>query len=123
MDEGVNFYGDHLKEMLQGDFSRPWKCLAGFKFLYVNARGEVQWCGQQRGYRFPLERLNLAELSRNNKHKPCEAGCCLGCVRMVSHTLGEPFKSLRASLAMALIGAQKNTGEKEFLRARSNQQM
>lgn len=105
--EGVNFYEQHLKEMVLGDFSRPWKCLAGFKFLYVNARGEVQWCGQQREYRFPLDRLTLAELRKNNRHKPCEAGCCLGCVRMVSHTLGEPMRTLGASLRLALIGHRK----------------
>jgi MoaA/NifB/PqqE/SkfB family radical SAM enzyme len=107
--EGVNFYGDHLAEMLRGDFSRPWKCLAGFKFLYVNARGEIQWCGQQREYRYPLDRMTLGELRNNNQHKPCEAGCSLGCVRMVSHTLGEPLKSLRASLRMAVIGTRKGT--------------
>jgi len=102
--EGVNFYGDHLREMLLGDFSRPWKCLAGFKYLYVNAKGEIQWCSQQREYKVPLDQLSLAELGKNNQHKPCEAGCSLGCVRMVSHTLGEPMRGLRASLGLALIG-------------------
>jgi MoaA/NifB/PqqE/SkfB family radical SAM enzyme len=105
--EGVNFYEQHLREMLQGDFSRPWKCLAGFKFLYVNALGEIQWCSQQRQYRFPLDRLTLGELRNNDHHKPCEAGCCLGCVRMISHTLGEPMKTLGASIRLALIGARK----------------
>jgi len=100
--EGVNFYGDHLKEMLVGDFSRPWKCLAGFKFLYVNARGDIQWCAQQREYTRSLEELDLAELRRNNRHKPCEQGCSLGCVRMISHTLGEPLKMAGASVKLAL---------------------
>ncbi len=108
--EGVNFYREHLSEMLRGDFSRPWKCLGGFKFLYVNAKGEVQWCGQQRGYRFPLDRMDLDELRKNGHHKPCEAGCCLGCVRMVSHTLGEPLKTLRSSLKLALVGARNGHG-------------
>lgn len=96
--EGVNFYPDHLREMLVGDFSRPWKCLAGFKFLYVNARGNVQWCAQQREYAFPLEQMTTRELTRNDHHKPCESGCALGCVRMVSHTLGEPLRTLGASV-------------------------
>jgi MoaA/NifB/PqqE/SkfB family radical SAM enzyme len=100
--EGINFYGEHLKEMLSGDFSRPWKCLAGFKFLYVNAKGEVQWCAQQRDYAYPLAAMTLEDLRRNNCHKPCEAGCSLGCVRMVSHTLGEPLKTLGASLRLAV---------------------
>jgi MoaA/NifB/PqqE/SkfB family radical SAM enzyme len=99
--EGTNFYGKHLEEMLTGDFSRPWKCLAGFKFLYVTAKGDVQWCAQQRDYSFPLEKLDFAELRANDRHKPCEAGCCLGCVRMISHSLGEPLKSLRSSIPLA----------------------
>ena len=100
--EGVNFYGKHLSEMLQGDFSRPWKCLAGFKFLYVNARGKAQWCAQQRSWQVPLGELDASGLKRNDAHKPCEAGCALGCVRMVSHTLGEPLKTLGSSLRLAL---------------------
>jgi MoaA/NifB/PqqE/SkfB family radical SAM enzyme len=107
--EGVNFYGKHLKEMLVGDFSRPWKCLAGFKFLYVNAAGDVQWCGQQRDYAHPLATMTLEELRRNNRHKPCEAGCSMGCVRMVSHTLGEPLKTAGASLRLAV--GMRRTGK------------
>jgi MoaA/NifB/PqqE/SkfB family radical SAM enzyme len=107
--DGVNYYGEHLKEMLVGDFSRPWKCLAGFKYLYVNAKGEVQWCAQQRHYAQPLEEVDLAELRRNNCHKPCESGCSQNCVRMVSQMLGEPFKMMGAGLRMAL-GMRKPTG-------------
>jgi MoaA/NifB/PqqE/SkfB family radical SAM enzyme len=102
--DGMNFYGKHLQEMLLGDFSRSWKCLGGFKFLYVNAKGSVQWCSQQHDYRFRLAELNLKELRSNDRHKPCEQGCCLGCVRLVSHSLGEPMKSLRASVALAVAG-------------------
>jgi len=111
--EGVNFYGDHLQEMLRGDFSRPWKCLAGFKFLYVNAKGGVQWCAQQRDYMVPLHMMDLAELRKNDRHKPCEAGCSLGCVRMVSHTLGEPFKTMGASVKLALGMSRSRSAPKE----------
>lgn len=99
--EGVNFYGEHLKEMLRGDFSRPWKCLGGFKFLYVNAAGGVQWCAQARGWTRALELLTPADMKANDVHKPCEAGCALGCVRMVSRTLGEPLRTLGASVRLA----------------------
>lgn len=116
--EGVNFYGDHLKEMLRGDFSRPWKCLSGFKFLYVNAKGGVQWCAQQRDYMYPLQMMDLAQLRQNNQHKHCEAGCSLGCVRMVSHTLGEPLKTFGASVRLALGMSGK---KKESRHARPSQ--
>jgi MoaA/NifB/PqqE/SkfB family radical SAM enzyme len=114
--EGMNFYGEHLQEMLEGDFSRKWKCLAGFKFLYVNSKGGVQWCAQQRDYVFPLADMDLAELRRNDCHKPCEEGCCLGCVRMISHTLGEPLKSLRSSISLASgIGRSSRKARKQLV--------
>ena len=100
--EGVNFYGEHLKEMLAGDFSRAWKCLGGFKFLYITAAGTIQWCAQQRGVAFDLMSATPERLQTNNVHKPCEAGCSLGCVRMVSHTLGEPLKTFGASVKLAI---------------------
>jgi len=99
--DGTNLYGQHVQEMLLGDFSRSWKCLGGFKFLYVNAKGSVQWCAQQRDYHFRLQDMNLKELRGNDHHKPCEPGCCLGCVRLISHSLGEPMKSFRASMTLA----------------------
>jgi hypothetical protein len=97
--------------MLKGDFSRPWKCLAGFKFLYITAKGDIQWCAQQRDYRAPLAEATPASLKMNDHHKPCEAGCSLGCVRMVSHTLGEPLKTMGASLSLVFSpAAQKQKG-------------
>ncbi|MBI4676526.1 MAG: radical SAM protein [Elusimicrobia bacterium] len=100
--EGINFYGKHLSEMLRGDFSRPWKCLAGFKFLYVNGAGEAQWCGQQRAESRPLWALSLRDLRSNDRHKPCEPGCSLGCVRLISHALGQPVRTLGASVRLML---------------------
>ena len=100
--EGVNFYGKHLAEMLSGDFSRPWKCLAGFKFLYINSHGRAQWCAQQRAWQVPLGDLDASGLKSNDAHKSCEAGCAMGCVRMVSHTLGETLRTLGSSLRLAL---------------------
>ena len=118
--EGVNFYGKHLQEMLMGDFSRPWKCLGGFKFLYVNAKGTVQWCAQQRDYSIPLEQTTFSELRSNNRHKPCEEGCCLGCVRMVSHVLGEPVKSLRNAVELALADRSHPNGAARGTHSKGN---
>lgn len=99
--DGTNVYGKHLRELLYGNFTRRWKCLSGFKFLYVNSSGSVQWCSQQPRYVYPLELMDIDELRQNNRHKPCEAGCSLGCARLVSHMLGEPLRTLRASLTVA----------------------
>jgi MoaA/NifB/PqqE/SkfB family radical SAM enzyme len=97
---GMQFYRRHAEEMMLGDDSRPWKCLGGSKFLYVNAAGEVQFCSQNREFRKPLLAMSMDDLRANDRHKACEAGCALGCARLVSHAIGEPLKTLKTSLAL-----------------------
>jgi MoaA/NifB/PqqE/SkfB family radical SAM enzyme len=97
---GMRFYRQHAEEMLRGDDSRPWKCLGGSKFLYVNAAGEVQFCSQNREFHKPLLEMTLADLRANNRHKACEPGCALGCARLVSHALGAPLSTLKTSLTL-----------------------
>ena len=86
--------------MLRGDDARPWTCLGGSTFLDVNAAGEVQFWNQNRAFRKPLHDVTRADLRANNRHKACEPGCALGCVRLVSHALGEPLKTLHTSLIL-----------------------
>ena len=97
---GMQLYRQHAEEMLLGDDSRPWKCLGGSKFLYVNARGQVQFCSQNTEFQKPLNEMTLSDLRANHRHKACEPGCALGCARLVSHALGEPLKTLRTSLGL-----------------------
>jgi hypothetical protein len=44
--------------------------------------------------------MTLADLRANNRHKSCEPGCALGCVRLISHALGEPLTTLKTSLTL-----------------------
>jgi MoaA/NifB/PqqE/SkfB family radical SAM enzyme len=97
---GMRFYRQHAEEMLRGDDSRPWQCLGGSKFLYVNAAGEVQFCSQNHEFHKPLLEMTLADLRANYRHKACEPGCALGCARLVSHALGAPLKTLHTSLTL-----------------------
>jgi MoaA/NifB/PqqE/SkfB family radical SAM enzyme len=97
---GMRLYQHHAEAMLSGQDSPPWKCLGGSKFLYINAAGEAQFCSQNREFHKPLLEMTLADLRANNRHKACEAGCALGCVRQVSHALGEPLKTLKTSLTL-----------------------
>jgi MoaA/NifB/PqqE/SkfB family radical SAM enzyme len=94
---GMSFFRKHAAEMLVGDFSTPWKCLGGFKYLYVNPDGQVQYCSQVAGERVPIEAMTLADLRRANIHKACEPGCAVSCVRTVSHAMGNPLGALGAS--------------------------
>lgn len=97
---GMQFYRQHAEEMLLGDDSRPWTCLGGSKFLYVNATGQVQFCSQNTEFQKPLHEITIGDLHGNYRHKPCEPGCALGCARLVSHALGEPLKTLQTSLSL-----------------------
>ncbi len=95
---GMAFFRRHAAEMLVGDFSRPWKCLGGYKYLYVNPDGVAQYCSQVAGAGKNVTRLTLDDLRAADVHKACEAGCALGCVRTVSHALATPLASLRTSI-------------------------
>ena len=95
---GLAFFRRHAAEMLVGDFSRPWKCLGGYKYLYVNADGRAQYCSQVVGAGKDVALLTLDDLRAADVHKTCEAGCALGCVRTVSHALASPLTSLRTSI-------------------------
>ena len=104
---GMQLYRQHVIEMLRGDESRPWKCLGGSKFLYVTASGEVQYCSQNPAFHKPLHDMTRDDLRANNQHKACEAGCALGCARLVSHALGNPWRTLRTSLTLVANTRQK----------------
>jgi MoaA/NifB/PqqE/SkfB family radical SAM enzyme len=97
---GMEFYRQHAEEMLLGDDARPWKCLGGSKFLYVNGQGQVQFCSQNTEFQKPLSEMTVSDLHANHRHKTCEPGCALGCARLVSHALGEPLKTLQTSLSL-----------------------
>jgi MoaA/NifB/PqqE/SkfB family radical SAM enzyme len=106
---GMQFYRQHVIDMLRGDYSRPWKCLGGSKFLYITATGEAQFCSQNHEFRKPLLDLTLDDLRHNNRHKACEAGCALGCARSVSHALGQPLHTLHTSLTLVTRARQNRT--------------
>jgi len=97
---GMNLYRRNAEEALMGDYSRPWKCLGGSKFLYVNGGGEVQFCSQNSDFAMPIEDFTVSDIRSNKHHKPCEPGCVLGCARLVSHALGEPLKTMKTSLSL-----------------------
>ncbi|MDQ6960434.1 MAG: radical SAM protein [Mariprofundaceae bacterium] len=102
---GMRLYQQDARALLEGDLSRPWQCLGGSKFLYVNTNGHIQWCSQQPGADLSLEDTTTDDLHAAHVHKPCEAGCAIGCARLVSHALGEPLKSIKVGLT-TLAGIQ-----------------
>jgi len=103
---GMKLYEEHARALLCGDFSKPWQCLGGSKFLYINTNGHIQWCSQQTGANLPLALATAHDLAASHCHKPCEAGCAVGCSRLISHALGEPLKSLKTGL-QTIAGIQR----------------
>ena len=95
---GMQLYEEHARALLSGDFSKPWQCLGGSKFLYINTNGHIQWCSQQIGADLLLSQATPHELAASHCHKPCESGCAVGCSRLISHALGEPVKSIKTGL-------------------------
>ncbi len=96
---GMKLYEEHARALLAGDFSKPWQCLGGSKFLYIHTNGHIQWCSQQTGADLPLADATPKDLAASHCHKPCEAGCAVGCSRLISHALGEPLKSITTGLS------------------------
>ncbi len=96
---GMRLYQQDARALLEGNFSRPWQCLGGSKFLYINTNGHIQWCSQQAGANLPLKEATTNDLHAAHGHKPCEAGCAVGCARLVSHALGNPLKSIGVGIA------------------------
>lgn len=96
----MRLWSRHAEEMLLGDDSRPWKCLGGYKFLYVSSDGTVQYCSQNRGAGKNISEITLSDLGQANRHKECEPGCAIGCSRLVSHALNEPLNSVKTGLGL-----------------------
>jgi len=65
--------------------SCEWKCRAGARFLYVDERGRVHWCSQQRGRPgAPLDAYGLEDVRKAFRtRKPCSPYCTLNCVHHV----------------------------------------
>src|SRR5205085_543527 len=105
---GMAFFRRHAAEMLVGDFRRPWKCLGGFKYLYVNPDGRAQYCSQVAGGGRPIEELTLADLRAAGVHEPCEARCAPGCVSPSQPARGDgTTRLLVAPSAVARLAAAR----------------
>ncbi|HOG64758.1 MAG TPA: radical SAM protein [Spirochaetota bacterium] len=68
-----------------------WKCLAGYKFLFVSARGEFWLCSMQRRPGTDILALTKKDLKANNCKKPCQKGCGVYCVVSESLVNNKPL--------------------------------
>lgn len=69
-----------------------WTCLAGFKYFFVSAQGDVWLCSMYRKTICRIEDLTPELLWEQNKPKPCQDGCGVYCVVGESHVNNHPWK-------------------------------
>lgn len=63
-----------------------WSCRAGARYLYVDEKGVVSYCSQQRGLPgIPLERFSREDVRREYRSKKsCAPFCTVNCVQQVA---------------------------------------
>ena len=66
--------------------TKPWKCRAGSRYLYIDELSRARFCAQARKiWQCEIDDLDYETLRKNfHTPKPCSPGCTIGCVRNVS---------------------------------------
>jgi len=66
--------------------ANDWSCRAGSRYLYVDERGVVSYCSQQRGMPgIPLERFTREDVRREYRSKKsCAPYCTVNCVQQIA---------------------------------------
>lgn len=69
-----------------------WTCLAGYKYFFVSAQGDVWLCSMYRKTICHIDELTPERLWQENRPKPCQDGCGVYCVVAESHVNNHPLK-------------------------------
>lgn len=93
----------YQKNLLNTD-DYKWKCLAGYKYLFVSAKGEFWWCSMQRHPGTNILEMTKKDLKKNNCKKPCQQGCGVYCVVAESLVNNHPLRFARRELGGILGG-------------------
>jgi len=77
--------GDYRTRLINTGIA-DFKCRAGARYLYIDERGIVHWCSQQRGvFSKPLDDYTWKDLrGQFRKRKTCSSTCTVSCVRTAS---------------------------------------
>ena len=93
----------YQKNLLNKD-NFKWKCLAGYKYLFVSAKGEFWWCSMQRKPKTNIMEISKEDLKKNNCKKPCQKGCGVYCVVAESLVNNHPLRFVRKELGGMISG-------------------
>jgi MoaA/NifB/PqqE/SkfB family radical SAM enzyme len=94
---------DYQRALLTGE-CRPWTCLAGYKYLFVSARGTLWTCSMNRSPGVDLLSVTPATLRAFNRPKPCQPGCGVYCVVVESLVNDQPLRFLAGEIGPLLAG-------------------
>ena len=94
---------DYQRSLLTGE-QRAWTCLAGYKYLFVSARGALWTCSMNRAPGIDLLSVTPETLRTFNKPKPCQAGCGVYCVVAESLVNNHPLRFLGGEIGPLIAG-------------------
>ena len=88
---------DYQKDLLHNRRTK-WTCLAGYKYLFVSARGTLWLCSMNRDPDISILDVTPEMLEANNGPKPCQRGCGVYCTITESMFLEHPVRFLAREL-------------------------
>ena len=76
-----------FQEAIANGLPNDWRCRAGSRYLYVDEKGIVSYCSQQRGYPgIPVAEYTTEMVQREFlTEKSCAPNCTISCVHQVSY--------------------------------------
>lgn len=92
----------HQKRLLAGGAGEGWTCLAGYKYLFVSARGALWTCSMNREPGGSLLDATPDALKANDRQKICQRDCGVYCVVAESLLNSHPVRFAMAEAAAAL---------------------
>jgi MoaA/NifB/PqqE/SkfB family radical SAM enzyme len=82
---------DYQKALLNGG-GIDWACCAGYKFIFVSAKGKFWLCSTQREPNIDIMEVTPEILKRYDHEKECQKGCGVYCIISESMALNHPFR-------------------------------
>jgi len=81
-----------------------WKCIAGYKYLFVSAKGKLWICSMLRKPEIDIMDVTPEMLKKNDKKKFCQDGCGVYCVVGESLANNNPLKFIGLEAAEYIKG-------------------
>lgn len=81
-----------------------WVCLAGYKYIFVSAKGEFWLCSMERSPGIDIMEVTRDTLKSHNRKKRCQEGCGVYCVVGESLVNNHPVSIIRREVGGYLSG-------------------